>query len=718
MMRFFKRRRVPLLWQTEVAECGIACLAMIAEYHGSPLTLDAMRVRYPQSLQGVTLAHLMQIAGEIGFVTRPVQADLTALPRLKTPCILHWDLSHFVVLARATRRFVEIHDPAGGTSRLSYAEASRHFTGIALEIEPADTFERCRRESRVSLGALTGSIVGLKRALFNILALALGLEAVTLLAPIATQILLDQVLPTDDRRLLLAVSLGFGALLVLQACLAALRSWSLIALGADTAFGWSRNMFRHLLNLPAPYFSNRSLGDILSRFDSINTIQHTLTHWSVEALLDGVMACVTAAMLIIYSPVLATIPFVAFALYMAVRIATYGAFRSANLKSIQNAASVQSFLVESVRGVQTIKLQNATESRASNFSNVTFQSVQSKVHVERLTVLFTGASTLIAGFQRLGVLSFGIAMVLDRELTVGALMVFLLYSGQFSDRGAKMLDYFIELRMLRLQTERLADVALNAPEDDAPNPAVVVPQTPSIEFRDVSFRYDLGGRFVIHGCSFIVHPAEVVAIVGPSGFGKTTLIKLMLGLLEPESGVILIGGVDIREVGKSRLRTIASTVLQDDQVFMGTVEQNVHFFSQDADLDRVVEAATIAEIHHEILALPMGYQTIVGDLGSTLSAGQKQRLLMARALYRRPQVLILDEATSHLDVPNERLVCDALRNVRITRVMVAHRPETIRMADRVLILEKDGTIQAEATPPLQDLSEQHRQDHSYSRDRH
>jgi ATP-binding cassette subfamily B protein RaxB len=696
-VKLSRRRAVPFVAQTEISECAIACIAMITNYYGSSESLAALRERYPQSQQGMTLTRIIRIVGELGFHSRPVQVDLGALQRLQLPAILHWNLSHFVVIVKATRRRVVIHDPAVGRLRMSYGDVSRSFTGVALELAPGTRFEPSRSGSHLSIRSLTGAIVGLKRSLAGVLTLALALEATTLLAPLASQIIFDQALPTGDRDLLLAAAIGFAALLVLQSCLSAMRSWILIVLGANTAFAWSRNVFAHLLKLPTSYFYNRNLGDIMSRLDSVTNIQRTLTNWSVEAILDGVTACITAVALVLYSPTLSIIPFSAFALYAILRVSSYNSLQLTQLNNINAVARLQSFLVESIRGVQTVKLQNATESRSSQFANVAFRGAQTRIAVDRMNMAFSVASSLIVGLQRLLVLCLGAKLILDGRLTVGALMVFLLYSGQLGERGARLLDYLVELRMLRLQAQRLADIALTAPERNTTGTLCAATPVPSIEMRHVSFRYSPSERDIVKDCSFRIAPGEAVAIVGPSGCGKTTLAKLLLGLLEPQSGQILIGGLQVGELGKNALRSLAATVLEDDQVFMGSIEDNIHFFQPLADHARVVQAATAAEMHSDVLSFPMGYRTLVGDLGSTLSAGQKQRLLLARALYRNPRILILDEATCHLDVKNERLVCNALRRSSLTRVMIAHRPEAITMADWVLEMDSDGSVRAQKT---------------------
>src|SRR5207253_9491581 len=269
---------------------------------------------------------------------------------------------------------------------------------------------------------------------------------------------------------------------------------------------------------------------------------------------------------------------------------------------------------------------------------------------------------------------------------VGMLFAFMAYKEQFSARVAGLIDKMIELRMLNLQGERLADIVLTAPEEETPTMPMDAIDA-SLEVRALSFRYSDTEPFVLLNCSFAVEPGDSIAIVGPSGGGKTTLVKLMLGLLAPTDGKILAGGVDIQKLGIDRYRKLVGTVMQDDQLFAGSIADNVSFFDPAPDQTAIEKFARLAAVHEDIIAMPMGYNTLIGDMGAALSGGQKQRILLARALYKQPRILFLDEATSALDVQKERAVNEAIRSLNLTRILIAHRPETIASAERVLVLQ-------------------------------
>lgn len=685
-LHFRRARRLPSVLQAEAAECGLACLAMIAGYHGHHSDLPALRQRFSLSLKGMTARRLLEMAHALGLQCRPLQLEMEELSQLQTPCVLHWDLDHFVVLREVGKRSVVIHDPAVGVRTLSLAEVAKHFTGVAIEFSKGPTFQRQRAAPPVSLRSLAGSIRGLGRGMTQIFSLALVLELFALLAPLFMQLVVDQVIADGDHDLLTFLGLSFALLIVLETLVSALRSWTVMWLSTHFNLGWTGNVFQHLIRLPQSYFGARHLGDIVSRFGAIDTIQQTLTTRFVEIVLDGLMASITLVVLFIYSPLLAGITMVTVTIYAALRLLYFRIYREANLSQITVSAKQHSRFLEAVRGVQTIRLNNQEAAQTARYLNSTAETLNTSIAIQRLDMLFTALQSVATGAQRVGVLWLGAWLALKGQFTVGMLTAFVAYGDQFSSRAASLIDYGIELRMLRLQAERLADIVLTAPEAHVNSEHVGPLPTPGVAFQKVSFRYAEGEPWVLRDCSFEIHSGESVAIVGPSGCGKSTLVRLLLGLLDPQQGAIEIGGMDLRRLGKSTYRSITSSVMQDDHLFTGSIAENISFFDSLATQDDIEEAARLAGVHDDIVAMPMGYHSLVGDMGSSLSGGQQQRLFLARALYRRPQILVLDEATSHLDVAMERQVNQAIKTLNITRIVIAHRPETIAHADRVIEL--------------------------------
>lgn len=679
-------RRLPVFLQTEASECGLASLGMVASFHGHRIDLAGLRRRFTLSLKGATLAYLMQVAGHLHLAPRALRLELEELPKLRTPCILHWDLNHFVVLRSAGPREAVIHDPAAGIRRMPISEVSKHFTGIALELAPTAEFRPRDERRRVRLRDLTGPVTGLARSLAQVLLLALVLQAFALLAPFYMQWVVDGAVVAADRDLLTVLGIGFLMLAVIQVAVGALRSWVVLYLGTTLNLQWLANVFTHLLRLPVAWFEKRHLGDVVSRFGAVTTIQRTITSSFVEAVIDGLMALATLAMMLVYSGTLTALAVAAVAAYAVSRGAFYAPLRRATEEHIVHASRQQSHFLETVRGVQSIKLFGRQEERRSRWLNLVVDAVNRDLVVQKLSLGFRSANGLVFGAERIAVVWVGALLVLDAAFSVGMLFAFMAYKEQFSARVAGLIDKLIELKMLQLQGERLADIVLTAPEEESPATAPAVAQ-PSIEVRGVAFRYSDTEPFVLKDCSFVIEPGESVAVVGPSGGGKTTLVKIMLGLLAPTDGQVLVGGVDIQKLGVDAYRRFVGTVMQDDPLFAGSIADNVCFFDPAPSHEAIERCTRLAAVHDDIAAMPMGYHTLIGDMGAALSGGQRQRILLARALYKQPRILFLDEATSALDVQRERQVNEAIRGLNLTRILIAHRPETIASAGRVIVLQ-------------------------------
>lgn len=697
-LQFGWGKRLPLILQAEAAECGLACLAMVAGYHGHHADTATLRRRHGFSLKGATLKDVVAVADRIGLAARPLRLDLHELPMLKTPCILHWDLNHFVVLKSVSGARVTIHDPAEGLRRLPMEEVSRHFSGVALELTPTGGFEAAEAPPRVRLRALVGHVTGLRRAMGHLLILALALEVLALLAPLFVALTVDQAIVSADRSLLLTLVVAFGLLMFMQTSVSFLRGWMLIRLGASLKVQSRKNLFSHLVALPANFFETRHVADVMSRFDSQDTILQTLSTDLVVALLDGLMCVVTLAVMFLLAPGLATIVLAGAVVYALLRWAFYMPLRQASSEAIIWAARRDSHFLETLRGMKTVKLMGGEVDRRAHWLNLLVETTNRQISTQRLNLLFRTANGFLLGALGLAIVYMAARMILDGLFSVGLLVAFLAYMDMFLRRAGGLVDTFVELRMLGIHAERLADIALTAPEPRAETMAR--PRTQAavgIEVRDLSFRYGPNEPFVLENLNFRIAPGSSVAFAGPSGCGKTTLLKLLAGLLEPTSGVVLADGIPIARLGGEAWRARIGVVMQDDVLFAGSIADNICFFAAEADPDRIEESARIAAVHDDISAMPMGYGTLIGDMGTSLSGGQKQRVLLARALYRRPSALMLDEATSHLDVTRERIVNDSLRNLDTTRLSVAHRPETIRAAERVIRLDR-GMIVSDGPP--------------------
>lgn len=687
-----------MILQTEATECALACLAMVASYYGYDINLPGLRRKASMSLKGANLKRVMEIAGQLNLDTRPLRLEVEGLAELKTPCLLHWDLNHFVVLKVVNAKSIVIHDPARGVQQVSLVETSKHFTGVALELWPSASFKPEKAREAVSLRVLAGEVNGFKRALTQIFLLALALEAIVLAGPFYMQWVLDQVFPSADHQLLTILGIGFLLLTMFQVAVTAMRSWCITWISALVSVQWVNNLFGHLLQLPLEYFEKRHMGDVVSRFGSVHTIEKTLTTQFVGAVLDGVMSVLTLVLMFFYSAPLTLLVLGVFALYAALRWVFFGPLRRATEDQIVYAARQQSDLFESIRGIQALKLANQQCHRRVRYANSQVDAMNREIVLQRLEIGFHAGNALIFGLARVGLIWWGAVLVLKGEFSAGMLVAFIAYADQFHRRGAALIDRWNDFRMLGLHAERVADIALTSQEADLGDGHVGTVAETRLEVSNLSFRYADGEPWVIEHFNLTVEPGESVAIAAPSGAGKTTLAKLILGLLTPSEGEIRFCGKDIRKLGLANYRGLVAAVMQDDQLFAGSIADNISLFDPDATPTRVEAAARRACIHEEITAMPMGYQTMVGDMGSSLSGGQKQRVLLARALYRKPKFLVMDEATSHLDVAKEREINNLTRRLKITRLVLAHRPETLSSADRVIVLGR-GHAQSVVSRP-------------------
>ncbi|HUL83153.1 MAG TPA: peptidase domain-containing ABC transporter [Gammaproteobacteria bacterium] len=692
------RKKLPVMLQSEAAECGLACLAMIASYHGSWVDVGTLRRRFSISAKGTTLTALIDFARRLELSSRPVRLELDDLVRLKLPCILHWNFTHFVVLARVDRRRITIHDPGAGERTLQMAAATAAFTGVALELWPTPRFERSAPAPAVRLRDLLGRVSGARSALAQVLALGAGLEVFVIVNPLFLQWVFDHAVVTGSRDLLDLLAVGFGVLAICEQCISALRSWVVMYFETTLNIQWRANVFAHLVDLPLAFFERRHLGDVISRFRSIDAIQRTLTTAFIESVVDGCMTVALLAVMYRYSPMLTWICAGATGLYALSRSLAYSSLRAAGEEQIAHTARQESHLLETVRGLRSIKLFQRHDERRCAWLTLLVEQINAGVRAQKVQIALRLTNGVLFGVENVLAVFLGARAVLDAEFSVGMLIAYISYKRQFASRLSALIDKAFELKLLRLHAERLADIVLTEPESGNDAPGRLLSGSgacldATIELRSLRFRYAEHEPFVLDGVDLKVAEGESVAIVGASGCGKSTLVHVLLGILPATSGDVLIGGTHLASMDRGALRRTVASVTQGDCLFAGSIADNISFFDAHADQARVEECARIASIHAEIAGLPMGYNTMVGYFGATLSAGQQQRILLARALYARPAILVLDEATSHLDVKREILVSSAIRALNVTRVIVAHRPQTAATADRIVTLNEGRIVQ-------------------------
>lgn len=693
LVEFSGRQRTPYIPQGEASECALACLAMVAGFYGYKTDLITLRQRYGMSLKGANLKQVMQVAEDIGFNARPLRGEIDALPHLSMPAILHWNLNHFVVLTAITgglrgRRY-HVHDPARGALVLSEADVSRSWTGVALDLLRSENFKPRIEQRQLNITQLWSKMTGFWGTIRQVLLLSLVMQLVVLATPFFLQISIDTVFPAFDRDLLLMLALGFGGLTVVNLMVSWLRSFVLLTLANSLSYQVIVNLFRHLMRLPLDYFEKRHVGDIISRFGSTQPISQLISEGMIAAFIDGLMAMLTLALMFVYSPILGGVACVAIGLYVALRLAFLQAIKLRNLDVITTIAKENSNFIESVRGIAAIKAFGQEGNRQRLWQKSKADAVNAQVKLGRLTAGFDALGQFVIGAERVVFVYVAISLAFDSVLTVGMIFAFQAYKQQFLDAGMRLTEQAINYQIVKVHLTRIADIALSPTEEGEAEKSNEEPDfTKPLVLDRVFYRYGTNEPMVLNGVSITIEPGEFIAITGPSGGGKTTLMKVLIGLFEPSSGAIRLGDRPISSYRKSNYRRCIGSVAQGDMLYAGSLAENIAFFDPEIDMARVREVARQAQIDGEIEKMPMGYETLVGDMGSVLSGGQLQRVLLARALYPDPKVLILDEGTANLDVENEKAILNTISELKITRIAVAHRPATIRAAQKVAIISR------------------------------
>lgn len=676
-------RKMPAILQGESSECGLACVAMVAAYHGKQFDMPRLRARFPGSSNGSTILDLIRIADALELSSRAVKVELENLGKLKCPVVLHWNMNHFVVLKEVRGKRFLMTDPAKGAVWLTLAEVSACFTGVALELTPVAGFEKADERRVVGFSSLWSGIRGFKRSVSVLLALTLVMEAFVLAAPYYQQLVVDEVLVAADEGLLVVIAIGFSLILAFEVAAMTLRKLVLLSFNGSLSIQMGANVFRHMIRLPLTYFDRRSMGDVVTRFGSINNIREVLTLGLIESLIDGFMVIGVLVMLYLYSPLLATVMVVSAVLYAGSRLLLFRTVRDASRMELESRAIESSAFMESVRGMQTIKLFCAEALRESSWRNFYIDVTNRIIRLGVLEATTNAINRFVFGLAAILAIYIAARLVMAGSFSIGMLLAFLAYSLIFVNKTSRLVDMFVDFRMVSLHLERLSDIVLTERESGG-NGGTKLEVKGALSLRNINFSYGSDDESVVERLSLDIYPGESIALIGRSGCGKTTVMKIMLGLLQPQRGEVLVDGIPLSRLDVGDYRGQIGSVMQEDVLFAGSIRNNIAFFEPDIDIVRVHECARMARIYDYVAALPMGFDSLVGDMGTTLSGGQKQRVLLARALYRNPRILFLDEATSHLDVATEDAIGQAISSLSITRIIIAHRHETIAKADRVI----------------------------------
>lgn len=705
LLHFGPKKPVHLVRQAEASECGLACITMIANYYGFQLDISSLRRIVGASQRGSTLRDLSGIALRLGFSSRSLRGEIEDLAEVSLPAILHWNLNHFVVLTkiRSTSHGLkfDIKDPAEGERTLSKKDFSECFTGVILEIVPSHNFQKQEKTHNLKINQLWSKSSGIFSSFGNILIFSLLVQCTVLIAPMFLQVAVDSVLPTSDKMLLRALSIGFAGLIVFGSLSGWLRATAINRFANITSFQINYNVFRHALYLPLTWFERRHVGDIISRFNSIQPVTNFISHGVVSGLIDLLMALITLLFMIMYSPALAGIAFFCWTVFATIKAFSTLALKNANANTISANARENTFFIETMRGMSTIKSFSGEQIRLKRWEKLKSDAVNAQIKLTKVSNKYDVISGFIGGIEKILFVYASVYLAIDGKISIGVIFAMQAYKTYFMDSSSRLVGSIVEFRFLDVHLGRLSDIALSMPERSNVHNKKHQVLKGAIELKNVWFKHAESDSLILKDVNLKINAGDMVTFVGPSGAGKTTILKIMMGLLQPSSGVVEIDGIPINKLGPSEWRRHIGCLMQDDQLFAGSLLDNIAFFESEVDYDRINHCCKLANIEEDIASMPLGIDTLVGDMGSALSGGQKQRIMLARALYRRPVALFIDEGTANLDPANEAAVLQSLQSLSSTKILSAHRPQAIDAAARVLLVV-DGNVK-ELTRKKQDM---------------
>lgn len=687
--------RIPLVRQLTATDCGAAALTMVLGYYGKEVSLAEIRQSLGVGRNGTTAAGLLRVGRLYGLRGRGVRAEMRDLSSLPTGAILHWEFNHYVVLQDVSSDTANIVDPASGRRAVPIAKLRQAFTGIALLFEPTELFTQGSAKTRRAWG-LVRQVTARWGLLARLIFTSIIIQALSAAMPLLTGVLIDRVVPRQDYSLLFILAGSYIAFQIFNAFAGFVRAHLLLYFQTQVEASFTLQFLEHLIELPYSFFQQRTAGDLMMRLGSNSSIKEILTSTTLSTLLDGFMVSLYLVLLMVANTSLTLMVIAIAAMRILLVVAMRHRQRELLAESLEISARSQTYQVEMLSGMETLKAMGMEHRVAENWSNVFVNSLNVSVRRGRLEAVFSALQSLLGTLSTFAVMFYGTYLVLKSSFTLGTMMAFSALVAGFFGPLATLISSGVQFQMLETYLDRINDVFDTAPEQTSGAGAIAGQLTGAVSLGQVSFRYSNSDPFILHDVSIEVVPGSRVALVGRTGSGKSTLARLMVGLYEPSSGQILFDGMDLRILNLRSVRCQLGIVTQDAQLFGGTMRQNIALADPQMGLDRVIQAARFACIHDDIAAMPMGYETVLADRGLSLSGGQRQRLALARALACRPAILVLDEATSHLDAVMEEAVNQNLAGLRCTRIVIAHRLSTIRDADLIVVIS-DGRIVAQGT---------------------
>jgi len=676
-----------MIFQAEINECALACLAMIASYHGKKVDVRTLRGNFSTPATGASVKHLLMAANSIELQGKPLKLELRELDQLRLPVVLHWDLEHFVVLKQLSRKWATINDPAIGCRKYSREELSLHFSGIAIELYPLKSFKPEKISKEFTLTQLFQGTPSFYRSLAQVFVLSLLIQLLALLAPMYFQLVIDQGLVNEDKDLVLLVAALFALAVVAKSGVQYLRGTILLHVSSQLGFQLFARCFSHLLRLPLGFFEKREMGDIVSRFSSLENIKQLLTQELVTVIVDGIFSIVTLLLLFIYKPLLAFVVLGFVTVFSLVRVVSIPMEKLRRQEMLISNAKQQSAFMDNVRSIGVTKNYGIENERFLHWQAILSNSINSSYILSHFQLSLSSVQLLLFGLENVLTIYLASMMVMAGTLSIGQLISFIFLKQHFISSVMAMLPKLAELRMMKLELERIADIALHDVETDLKSSSLLErPVQGMIEVRELEFSYNTTDKSIFTDLNFRTKAGDFVVITGNSGSGKSTLLKLLLGLEHPTRGTVLIDNNCLRDFGIRNYRSQISAITHSDVLLSGSLAFNINLDTDPLDQQKLLAACRSAIIDEVILALPMGFYTQIGEMGSSLSAGQVQRVLLARALYRLPKILILDEAFSNIDDETAMAIVTNILNTGSTLIAVTHNPALVEMASQKIDL--------------------------------
>lgn len=686
----------PFVEQQSATDCGAACLAMVSLYWGKRFSLNTLRNLAGVGRSGASLRNLAKAAETLGYNARPVRASLSRLVEQKNPWIAHWEGDHYVVVYRVKGDKILVADPGRGKRYLPRQEFLDGWTGYALLLDPTLQLQSTPSEKR-SLLKFAGVLLPYRSIWVQVILLSLLIQLFGLVSPMFTQIILDRVVVNKSMTTLNVFALGVLLFGVWGLCLSSMRQYLLSYVSNRLDLTMIGGFIRHTLMLPLKFFELRQVGDILTRVQENQKIQSFLISQVVLAWLDFLMGFVYLGLMFYYNWQLTLL---VLALIPPIAIVTLGAtplLRQVSRDIFNKSAEQNSALVETITGVATLKATASERELRWRWEDRFTKALNSRFRGQKLGIGLSATSGLINSVGSTALLWLGASLVIQDRLTIGQFVAFNMMIGRVLSPALSLANLWDELQEVLISVERLNDVFGTEPEETPDKPMLVLPRLRGdVRFENVTFRYESSeDRNTLQNLSFEVKAGQTIAVVGRSGSGKSTLVKLLQGLYYPTSGQIWIDDHEIQHISPQSLRSQMGVVPQDCFLFSGTILENITLYRSEFTLEQAIEMAKLAEAHAFIQSMPLGYNTKVGERGSTLSGGQRQRVAIARALLGDPRILVLDEATSSLDTESERRFQDNLARLSRDRTtfIIAHRLSTVRNADCILVLDRGVLVE-------------------------